>query len=138
MDKTGVDDMVVAAAADDVEEKEKESKDGDAVADDVEIEAPSPLKKKSAAHLTYACSQTYWGVPASCGKTAESLRFLGGFKYDVAALYQIMRGDIRKVKLTMYFDETESNTYSLTIDLSVLVVMKNKYFGKGLMITPLA
>merc|ERR1719295_1410635 len=113
------------------ENRENPSHSNESKSDDIQMDQESR-------HLSYACSQSYWGVPAACGKTAESLRWFGGFRYDIAAFYQILRGDARNVKLTMYFDETETNTYELLIDVSVLVVMKNKYFGKGLMITPLA
>jgi len=133
-----------------IEESEsKQMEHGDDISesnipDDVDLDSNTMESKEDTidqskgSHLTFACSQTYWGVPAACGKTAESLRFFGGFRYDIAALYQIMRGDARNVKLTMYWSETDSDPYELMIDVSVLAVMKNKYFGKGLMITPLA
>ena len=89
-------------------------------------------------HLTYAHSQTYWGIPEAASVTAESMRMIGAIRYDLAALYHIMKANARDVKLTMYFDETEHNKHELEIDVSVLTVMKNKYLGQNLMISPLA
>ena len=92
--------------------------------------------EEESVEVTYACSQCYWGVPAACGKTAESLRFFGGYRYDLSALYHILRKDSRNVRLTMWLEDGQ--THRVDVDVSVLVVMKNKYFGKGLMICPLA
>ena len=77
------------------------------------------------------------GYTSITGKTAESLRFFGGYRYDIAALYQIIRKDARKIKLTLYFDDSDANTMQIDIDICI-GYNENKYFGKALMITPLA
>ena len=124
------------------EENKKESNDDQDEDEDKDEDKDEENKEDKQMNddkaIIYGCSQTYWGIPAATATTAESLRLFGGYRYDIAALYQIIRKDARHVKLTLYFDDTLTNKMEINVDISVLVVMKNKYFGKGLMITPLA
>ena len=98
---------------------------------------PVQSKRKSS-HLLYAISQTHWGIIPTAEKTAETMRWMGVIRYKIASLYHILKAYARDIKMTLYSDETEINTYEVVIDIAALTIMKIRYMAKGYKMSPLA
>ncbi|ETO29373.1 conserved protein of unknown function BmrU [Reticulomyxa filosa] len=57
----------------------------------------------------------------------------GGSRYDVCAVYQILKFSSRFVTLNI-----DDGKFVIDLDLAVFAALNGKYFGKGLMICPFA
>lgn len=77
----------------------------------------------------YSFNVIGWGVPTDINRTAENLRWLGGWRYNLAAIVHIMINKSRKIKLT-FEDETIEG------DLSFLVACNTVYTGNGMRMAP--
>ncbi|ETO32299.1 hypothetical protein RFI_04822 [Reticulomyxa filosa] len=107
------------------------------------ISGNGELKKLSCLKMTdkqgnvlYASSMVYWGVPSDTAENSNHplmRNVFGGARYDICAVYQILKFSSRFVTLKI-----DDGKYMIDLDLIVFAALNGKYFGKGLMICPFA
>ncbi|MDF1695116.1 MAG: diacylglycerol kinase family lipid kinase [Saprospiraceae bacterium] len=72
-----------------------------------------------------------WGMPSLINLRAEKLRALGGIRYDVASLIELMINKTTKVKI-------EIDDLSIEDDVALFLACNTKYTGNGMKMAPQA
>lgn len=72
-----------------------------------------------------------WGLFASGNHRAESLRWLGTQRYNIAGLLEILRNPTQRGNLIIGQEQDET-------DYSLIVASNSKYVGKGMFLSPKA
>lgn len=79
----------------------------------------------------YAFNLVGWGMPTDINNLAESLRWLGTQRYNIATLIEVMRNSKRFAKLSIN-GETISN------DFAFIIACNTIHVGKGMKMAPKA
>ncbi len=87
--------------------------------------APAPEQ------MSYGFNIIGWGLVSDINKTAEQLRWLGGLRYSVGAIFHIFRNPSFKATVTVD-DEV------FTGDFSFVLACNTQHTGKAMKIAPLA
>ncbi len=76
------------------------------------------------------------GLIGNAAVSAEAFRFLGGVRYDVSAVWNVLKGCQSRYKL----DITQKNGTKFSLDETFVgcIVNQTQYFGKNLRATPAA
>lgn len=70
-----------------------------------------------------------WGLFASGNHRAESLRWMGTQRYNVAGVLEILRNPTQRGKLILGQEESEQ-------DYSLIVASNSRYVGKSMLLSP--
>ena len=89
------------------------------------------LKAELNNQTRYVFNVCGWGLFASGNHRAESLRWMGTQRYNVAGLLEILRNPTQRGKLTMENQDMED-------EYSLIVASNSRYVGKGMLLSPKA
>ena len=79
----------------------------------------------------YSFNVVGWGMPVSINLLAEKLRWIGGQRYNIASIFEIMRNPIWPVKFTIEDQTIQGN-------VSLFLACHTKYSGNGMYVAPKA
>ena len=82
-------------------------------------------------HLYYAFNIVGWGLATDAGKLAEKLRWLGGIRYDIASIIEVLKGDNRIAELIID-NEVIKDNFCFIIGCNTI------HTGKAMKMAPLA
>lgn len=88
-------------------------------------------KVTSDAGIDYSINIVGWGAAVDINRTAERLRWLGGIRYSLAALWEILRARRRPLKLTLDGVVSED-------DFQMVLACNTRFTGKGMQLAPRA
>ncbi len=80
----------------------------------------------------YLCNLLGWGLGVDANVTAESCRCFGTWRYDCGAVWQIMRGARRQVRVVLDDEHVYEGDYCL------IIVQNNAHGGSELRLAPFA
>ena len=89
------------------------------------------LKADLSGQTRYVFNVCGWGLFASGNLRAESLRWMGAQRYNVAGLLEILRNPTQRGKLILGNEE-------MVKDYSLIVASNSRYVGKGMLLSPKA
>jgi len=72
-----------------------------------------------------------WGAAVDINRTAERLRWLGGIRYSLAALWEILRARRRPMKITLDGDVIDDS-------FQMVLACNTRFTGKGMLLAPRA
>ena len=72
-----------------------------------------------------------WGAAVDINRTAERLRWMGGIRYSVAALWEILRARRRPLRLMLDGEVTEDSFH-------MVLACNTRFTGKGMQLAPRA
>ena len=81
--------------------------------------------------LFYAFNIIGWGLATDAGKLAEKLRWLGGLRYDVASIIEVLKGEDRIATLTLDKEVIKEN-------FIFIIGCNTIHTGKAMKMAPLA
>jgi len=84
--------------------------------------------------LVYSVNEMACGIVGEVGITAEAVRCFGPARYDICAIWQVLKGNTSPMKLTMNGDSNKT----VVGEFVTAFVNQTQHFGKGLRATPLA
>ena len=79
----------------------------------------------------YSFNLIGWGVPTDSNFLAEKLRWMGGLRYSVSAIFEVLKGKKRIAKLMFDGKEIES-------DFTFIIGCNTIHVGKGMKMAPKA
>ncbi|MBA65115.1 MAG: hypothetical protein CMG55_04870 [Candidatus Marinimicrobia bacterium] len=88
-------------------------------------------KVDAAGQLFYAFNIIGWGLATDAGRLAEKLRWIGGIRYDVASIIEVLKGKNRLAKLVIDNEVIEDN-------FSFIIGCNTIHTGKAMKMAPLA
>lgn len=77
-----------------------------------------------------------WGLVGNAGVEAERFRWLGPGRYDIMAVWGVLKAKGWACEIT--FDDEKGNMQTVKEELLTAFVNSTQYFGKGLRATPAA
>lgn len=81
--------------------------------------------------IIFACTMVGWGMATDITELAENMRWLGGQRYNVASIIEVMKNRKRVSKLVL-----DGNT--IIDDYSFIIACNTIHVGKGMQMAPLA
>ena len=81
--------------------------------------------------IIFACTMVGWGMATDITELAENMRWLGGQRYNVASIIEVMKNRKRVSKLIL-----DGNT--IIDDYSFIIACNTIHVGKGMQMAPLA
>ena len=81
--------------------------------------------------LFYAFNIIGWGLATDAGKLAEKLRWLGGIRYDIASIIEVLKGKDRIATLTLDKEVLKEN-------FIFIIACNTIHTGKAMKMAPLA
>jgi YegS/Rv2252/BmrU family lipid kinase len=81
--------------------------------------------------IDYSINIVGWGAAVDINRTAERLRWLGGIRYSLAALWEILRCRRRPLRLTLDGEVTEDA-------FQMVLACNTRFTGKGMQLAPRA
>ena len=87
------------------------------------------MQVKAANKKYYSLNLVGWGMATDISVFAEKLRFIGGQRYNVASIFEIVKNKKREAKLIVDGKERED-------DFCFIISCNTKYVGKGMRMAP--
>ena len=88
---------------------------------------------------TYSINCVTWGMARDAADTADGLRWLGPFRYDIAGFYHIIKNKLNFAKLAASIDsETPMGVQCEHEDYMMMFAQNTRCSGRGFAFTPLA
>tara|TARA_Y100001970_G_C14186919_1_gene833133 strand:- start:633 stop:1520 length:888 start_codon:yes stop_codon:yes gene_type:complete len=89
------------------------------------------MKVNTSDRIYYSLNLVGWGMATDISIFAERLRFVGGQRYNIASIFEIIKNKKREAKLIV--DGEERND-----DYCFIISCNTKYIGKGMKMAPYA
>ena len=87
------------------------------------------MRVKAANKKYYSLNLVGWGMATDISVFAEKLRFIGGQRYNIASIFEIVKNKKREAKLIVDGKERED-------DFCFIISCNTKYVGKGMRMAP--
>ena len=87
------------------------------------------MQVKEAKKIYYSLNLVGWGMATDISVFAEKLRFIGGQRYNIASIFEIVKNKKREGKLIVDGKERDD-------DFCFIISCNTKYVGKGMKMAP--